>query len=581
VKKTSFSSLTVRDRIVRLGMHGRALFVLSIIVFAVGIFGAITSFSNHFTTIIPQFGGSYREGIVGIPRFINPVLASSDADKDLTSLVYSGLLRKGPMGELIPDLAANWTISPDSKTYTFTLKKGLVFHNGTPVTPDDIVFTVEKIQDPIIKSPLRVAWDGVTVTSPDTQTVVFTLQKPYAGFMQQLNLGILPQSLWKNVPEDLWQTSDLNTQPVGTGPYKISSVDRGNSGIPTAFTLKAFKKFALGSPYIAKVTINTYANKSDAYQSLNSNTIDGLAMIDSSDANRTNISSHAIITRPLPRVFALFMNPVKNKIFTDPVVINALNLATDKDSLVNHIFSGYGTSLNGPLPESIDTGTADVATKQALARTLLDKDGWILNPATGIREKTTTTITGTGKKKTSSSTKQTLSFTLSTANTDDLEQSAQLLSEQYKAIGVSVTVKVFEIGTLNENSIRGRDFEALLFGQVIKHDTDIFAFWHSSQKTAPGLNITGYTNKQVDGLLEAAIKEPDHDKRFDLYQKISDQLSKDAPVVFLYTPDAIAVISRQVINPVMPPITNPSDRFSLIYQWYLYTDHVWNIFLNK
>jgi peptide/nickel transport system substrate-binding protein len=139
-------------------------------------------------------------------------------------------------------------------------------------------------------------------------------------------------------------------------------------------------------------------------------------------------------------------------------------------------------------------------------------------------------------------------------------------------------LKVFEIGTLNENSIRGRDFEVLLFGQVIKHDTDIFAFWHSSQKASPGLNITGYTNKQVDELLESAIKETDYDKRFHLYQKISDQLAKDGPVVFLYTPDAITIMSTRVYNPVMPPITTASDRFSLIYKWYLHTDRVWNIF---
>lgn len=580
MKKNIFSFSAIRERVARLSLRGRVFFVSSLVLLVIGICGAIISFSNRFTTEVPQFGGTYHEGIVGVPRFINPVLANSDADHDITSLVFSGLVRKSATGELIPDLAQDWTISPDGKNYTVTLKPGIVFHDGTAVTPEDIIFTVNKIQDPSIKSPLRVAWDGVTVTSPDAQTVVFNLQKPYAGFLQQLTLGILPATLWKEVPIDGWQTSVYNSEAIGTGPYEVKDISRNKSGVPQVFTLSAFKKFALGKPFIKTVQIKTFAKKTDAYEALSNDSIDELAMVDSNDVDQASPRTHTVITKSLPRVFGLFFNPSKNKLFADPTVVKALNLATDKKSLISHIFNGYGTPLSGPLPESLDATSDDFAAKQTLAKSLLDKAGWKVNPATGIREKVTSTTTGTGKKQTTQTSKQTLSFVLATANTNDLEESAQLLAEQYKEIGVDVTVKVFEIGTLNENSIRGRDFEALLFGQVIKHDTDIFAFWHSSQKAAPGLNITGYTNKQVDTLLESAIKETDHDKRFAIYQKISDQLAKDAPVIFLYTPDAIAVMSSRVRNTVMPPITTPSDRFSLIYQWYLYTDRVWNIFIN-
>lgn len=580
MKKISLFISSLRERIARLSLHGRAMLIFFGVIFAIGVWSGIVALSNIFTTEIPQFGGTYHEGIIGVPRFINPILANSDADRDITSLVYSGLVRKGPTGELIPDLADTWVISPDGKHYTFTLKENLRFHNGNPVTATDIMFTVEKIQDPTIKSPLRIAWDGVVVSSPDDQTIVFDLQKPYAGFMQQLTIGIVPESVWKTVPIDEWQTSVLNSEPIGTGPYIMKQVTRTKSGIPHIFSLSAFSKFSLGKPHIKSITIETFANKRDAYEALATNAIDGLAMIDSSDVDQTNPGAHTIITKSLPRVFSLFFNPAKNSLFADQSIVKALNLATDKQSLIDHVFQGYGAALNGPLPESLTTNADDFVTRQTLAKSLLDKAGWKVNSETGIREKITSITTGTGKTKSTKSSKQVLSFTLSTANTADLEESAQLLAEQYREIGVDVTVKVFEIGTLNENSIRGRDFEALLFGQVIKHDTDIFAFWHSSQKTAPGLNITGYTNKQVDTQLELAVKEPDHAKRFLIYQKISDQLTKDAPVIFLYTPDAIAMMHERVHNPVMPPITTASDRFSLIYEWYLYTDRVWNIFLN-
>ncbi len=245
------------------------------------------------------------------------------------------------------------------------------------------------------------------------------------------------------------------------------------------------------------------------------------------------------------------------------------------------MFQGYGTPLSGPFPQSLDTATDTYEQRKILAASILDKAGWKLNESTGIREKVTSTTTGTGKTQNTSTSKQVLSFSLSTANTPELEASAELIKEQLAALGIDVTIKIFEIGTLNEDGIRGRDFETLLFGQVLKHDTDIFAFWHSSQKLSPGLNITGYTNKQVDTLLESAVKETDYEKRAALYQKISDQLAKDAPVIFLYTPDAIALMNKRVYNPVMPPITSPHDRFALIYQWYLHTDHVWNIFTQK
>ncbi|NBV42631.1 ABC transporter substrate-binding protein, partial [bacterium] len=321
----------LRERIARLSLAGRILFVSFVVILVVGVCGGLISLSNRFTQKVPLFGGTYREGIVGLPRFINPVLANSDADRDITSLVYSGLVRKGADGGLIPDLAESWTISPDGKTYTFTLRKA-TFHNRKPVTAGDIVFTVDKIQDPTIKSPLRVAWDGVRASAPDDSTVVFTLQKPYAGFMQQLTLGILPRALWETVPLDGWQTSVLNTEAVGTGPYELKKIDRSKSGIPRLITLEAFPKFVLGRPHIKSITVETFANKSDAYDALARDRIDDLAMVDAGDVDRTEPDSHTVITKSLPRVFGLFFNPAKNSLFSDQSVVRALNLAIDKES---------------------------------------------------------------------------------------------------------------------------------------------------------------------------------------------------------------------------------------------------------
>lgn len=579
--KKIFNAITMR--IAGLSLRGRVFFILSSVLLVIGMFGGILEISKKYSRELPVAGGTYHEGIIGIPRFINPVLAYSDADRDLTILVFSGLVRKGATGDMISDLAESFTISPDGKTYTFTLKSGLVFHDKKPLTSADILFTVERIQNPLVKSPLRVAWEGVTVTAPDTQTVIFKLEKPYAGFLQQAAVGILPAHIWTTIPLDTWTTTALNTEAIGSGAYQIQHITRDSAGIPESFTLKRFRQFALGKPFIKKIIIDTFANRSEASLALESGNLDGVTLFDQEDIDASFVKKFNVVESPLPRVFGLFLNPEKNPVFKDQSVVRALNLLIDRNAIIAQVFQGHGTELSGPFPihESED---ADLLVKQTLATNLLDKAGWKLNPETGLREKSATApVTKNTKVKTTPVKQpgQPLAFTIVTANTPDLQATAEMVKDQYQAFGITVTIKVFEIGNLHETSIKGRDFEALLFGQVMKHDTDLFAFWHSSQKNAPGLNLTGYTNSRVDAWLQSAITESDPAKRFELYDKISAQLAIDAPVVFLYTPNALTVFTRRVHHPEFPSLALPSDRFSLIHEWYVYTDYVWNIFNNN
>src|ERR1035437_5450573 len=176
--------------------------------------------NDMFLVNLPISGGTITEGIIGVPTLVNPVIALSDADKDLTSLIYSGLMRKTPDGKFIPDIAESYTVTPDGTNYTFIIKKGLKFHNSKNITADDIIFTIEKIKDPTIKSPRKIGWDGVSVSKKDDYTVVFTLASPYISFLDNTTIGILPSSLWKNVNVNEFNLSPLNTKAIGSGPYK-------------------------------------------------------------------------------------------------------------------------------------------------------------------------------------------------------------------------------------------------------------------------------------------------------------------------------------------------------------------------
>ncbi|HUD03909.1 MAG TPA: ABC transporter substrate-binding protein, partial [Candidatus Paceibacterota bacterium] len=237
----------------------KAFFAAFGFIFIASVFWILVLLSDHFTVLVPTHGGSLTEGIIGTPRFVNPILATSDADRDIVALTYSGLMRAMPNGTLTPDLAKTYTISPDGLTYTFTLRQNAKFQDGTPVTADDVVFTVMKVQDLDIKSPEFANWNGVTAKADSSSEVSFTLKQPYAFFLQNATLGILPKHIWANVTDDSFPFSSYNTKPIGSGPFTVTSVSRDSSGVPTEYSLSAFGDFALGAPYLDSLTIKFYS----------------------------------------------------------------------------------------------------------------------------------------------------------------------------------------------------------------------------------------------------------------------------------------------------------------------------------
>ena len=221
-------------------------YILATVMVASSLF-IINKVNNLFSVTIPSHGGTIAEGIVGSPRFINPLLAISDADRDLSSLVFSGLLRANADGTLAPDLAEKYEISPDGLVYTVTLKNNVQFQDGEPLTVDDVIFTIEKTKDPDIKSPMRAEWDRVTVEKVSENVVSFHLPKPYYPFVENLTLGIIPKNLWKNETVEEFTFSLKNINPIGSGPFKIDKIIKNNKGIPTEYDLVAFSKYAINS----------------------------------------------------------------------------------------------------------------------------------------------------------------------------------------------------------------------------------------------------------------------------------------------------------------------------------------------
>lgn len=549
------------------------VFLGLVVLLIISTLGILELINLSFMTNIPAEGGSISEGIVGTPRFINPVLSFSDADDDMVALVYSGLMRKDIKGKLIPDLADSYRVSADELTYTFTLKNDLSFHDGKPLTTDDIIFTINQVKNPIIKSPKKTNWDGVSIEKIDDKIIKFTLKQPYSSFLENTTLGILPEHLWQNSQIEI---NDLNTNPIGSGPYKVKNVSKQSSGVINSYNLVAFNKFALGKPYIENLTLHFYTNEDDMISALQGGEINQASSVTPSNAGMLKDKDYQIDAAVLPRVFGLFFNQNQNQIFTDKHVIEAINKAIDKDKIVKEVLYNYGVIINDPIPPNMTeyqriSSENNISHDQRIAdaQAILAKDGW-KKGASGFLEKTTSV-----KKKKSVAM---LSFSISTSNATELAKAAELIREDLTELGMNVDVKTFDVGNLNQYVIRPRKYDALLFGQLINRESDLFAFWHSSQRKDPGLNVAMYTNAKVDKILEDAFITTGEQSRKRKYAQFEDEIRKDMPAVFLYSPKFLYIVSPGIKGLVLDHITSPSDRFEASYLWYINTDHIWKIF---
>ncbi|OGI95752.1 hypothetical protein A2917_00335 [Candidatus Nomurabacteria bacterium RIFCSPLOWO2_01_FULL_42_17] len=556
----------------------RALFIGFTVVLLLSTLLILESINKSFLVEVPMKGGSVDIGIVGVPRFINPVLASAEADLDLVSLIYSGLMRKNG-NELIPDLASKYERSENGLIYTFTLKDNLYFQNGKPVTVDDVLFTINKVKDGVIESPRKVNWDGVSVEKIDERTVKFTLKQPYASFLENTTLGIMPSHLWDNAPLEL---NNANTKPVGSGPYMVSSIGKRSSGIIDYYELIPFKKFVLGAPYIKNITLHFYQNEEGLVKALVSKEVEEISSITPINAENLKEKNYRVESSVLPRIFGLFFNQNQNQLFIDKTIIRAIDQAIDKDRIVRDVLLGYGTVIDSPIPPNLTeyhtskSGTSITRTEiLQKVKDDLAKAGWKAG-ADGFLEKTTTEK----KKKTTKK----LEFSISTGNVPELAKTAELIKQDLAAVGIKVEIKTFETGNLNQNVIRPRKYDALLFGEIVNHESDLFAFWHSSQRNDPGFNIAMYTSAKVDKILEDASTTVDETSRIKKYVQFNEEIKKDMPAIFLYSPDFIYVVSKNRSGPSgssglrAENIITPSDLYLDIYLWYIETEEVWKIF---
>ena len=548
-------------RILRMPAGDRAIAsALGFLVLLTGLAG-LYALERSMLVEEPASGGSLTEGVLGSPRFVNPLLALSDADRDLARLTYAGLMGIGEHGELIPVLAESYVISEDGKTYTFTLRENAKFSDGKAVTAEDIAFTVSKAQDPALKSPELANWANVRAEVVDSRTVSFTLPKPYAPFLEDATLGILPASLWRDVADEQFPFSPRMEKPVGAGPFKVSNVVRGGNGTIEKYVLTANSHYALGRPYLDQITFVFFAQEEALENALRNGRVE----------SAYGIPTKGALSAPYSRVFGVFFNGNENPLFNRLEVRKALSVAVDRDALIENILGGYATPAEGPVPPgSLPPKESSLLTPEArleAASEVLTDGGWEYDEEARLWKHAKPELE--------------LTVTIKTSNVPELKAVASAVKDDWERLGVPVSIELYEPGDLTQSVIRPRKYDALLFGMVVGRDQDLFAFWNSSERNDPGLNIAMYTNPSVDSLLVKIREETDESARSEDLAKLNALIAADYPAAFTHAPDFLYAVPEELRGVVLSRVAAPSDRLATVAHWYRRTEFVWPVFSRK
>src|SRR3989344_2552423 len=537
-----------------------------VLVFLILTAGSIISIPiltyRHLTTPVAARGGSITEGIVGEPRHINPLLSQSDADRDLVKLIYSGLFKYNGDGKLVPDLAKSYEVSPDELNYTVYLKKGVKWHDGSNLTADDIIFTIQTAQNPDYSSFQRINWQGVDVEKANDDTIIFKLKNKYAQFLNNLTMAILPEHIWENTRPINFALSELNLKPIGSGPYQFKKLQKDSSGGIRLYELTANSNFYDSRPFIETLRFKIYESEDGMIGAYNKGEVDNISLISPQNVKKIKFRQKITIENiKMPRYFALFFNQNQSKLLSDKNVRVALAHATDKDALVQKVLDNLGTIINSPILEVLlgsDQNIKKYDYDAELAKEILSKNGWDKKDENNILVK--------GSDK--------LTIKLTTSTWPELIAIAQQLKERWKDLGIDLQIEALPAPELQQ-AIKERSYQMLLFGEILSLDPDPFSLWHSSQKRDPGLNLSLYDNKAADALLEQARTTLNPDERMKKYGEFEKIVMEDLPALLLYSPYYLYGHGKKINGFETSIISTPSDRFLNISRWYVETKRVW------
>ncbi len=528
-----------------------------IVLLIAAVIGQSMSLGRYYLLAKPSDGGTYREGLVGAFTNANPIYATSSADRTVSALVFSSLLTFNSENQLAPDLAKDWSVDASGKIYVVNLRNDVRWHDGMPFKAEDVVYTFQTIQNADARSPLQRNWQGVTVTAEGDYKVIFTLSSALAGFEYSLITGIVPKHILSSVAPSQLRSNNFNTiKLIGTGPFKLKSVEVSGDTADDRLeqiSLSANTEYYRGNPALENFVVRVYRNQLALRDAFNHHEINAAVGMSPNDIDQKD---ETITTISVPETSAtmVFLNN-SSPILSELAVRQALLKATNTKEIRNRI--GYPLiEVNEPFLRGqvgYDPAYVQDGYDKAAAEALLDGAGWVKN-SEGIREKSG----------------QRLKLRLFSQSLAEYALVTQQLQGQWKQVGVETDVILQPEDELQTGAIARHDYDALLYGISIGPDSDIYAYWHSSQadpRSQSRLNLSEYKSVTADKALESGRTRNDPTLRALRYKVFLDAWKKDAPAIGLYQPRFFYVVRGVLTGFESTRVNTNSDRFVNVNNW--------------
>lgn len=555
-------------RLERLGVVRR--FVISWMLLIVLLIGCVVAqtrgLNGLYQVLVPTAGGTYTEGVLGSFTNANPIYATDLADTTVSELVFAGLLTYDQRNQLVGDLADDMRIDEAGTTYTLHLRPNLTWHDGQPITADDVVFTFQVIQNPDAQSPLFNSWKGITITAVDPQTVSFTLPSQLASFPYSLTTGIVPRHILGSQPmSDLRSNSFNSTRPIGAGPFKWRAIELTSGTADRrqeTIALTAFDRYYGGKPKLNSFVVKTFRTSEQLIDSFKAKELTAITGLSELPPELKNDGSVRVYNLPLTAAVMTFFRTQKG-VTADMLVRQALVRATNVEAITSSL--PYATTpvreplLRGQL--AYDPRFQQAGFDLSFAQKILDEQGWKVGPD-GVRMKG----------------EQPLRFSLYFLNSSEYTMVANKLSEQWRALGADV--QLMPQGESDFRSILSKapapdspqndSYDVLLYGISVGVDPDVYVYWHSSQidvRSPVRLNFSEYKSAAADAGLEAGRGRLDPALRAAKYVPFLQSWQNDAPALGLYQPRFLYLTHGQVHGLNEMAINTDAGRYKNVHNW--------------
>ena len=500
-------------------------------------------------------GGVYVEGVIGNISTLNPLLAASEPEQAVSRLLFSSLYNYDVTGALHTDLAESMTVK-DDKVYTIKLRNA-VWHDGKKLTAEDVVYTINLIKNPQVRSPLRVNWLDISARAIDDSTVEFMLPAVYAGFSHALTFPVIPKHILQTVSPSSMREADFSSNPVGSGPFAVKRVQTSESTSSTdVVRMEPNTKYYGAVSTLSRLELRAYGNESLLVKAVNSGEVSAASGLSLSAAD--NIKSKQYSTKHwlLNKGVYLLMNN-RSQTLQDARVRRALRYATDTSSIRATVGDNVAR-LDTPILQSQIGQKLPAAPDYNLdkAKALLKEAGWTYNQ---------------GQWKGKDGRPLAVAVTTSSGR-DEYKKIVDVLKQQWSKLGVDVQLREIDTSSTTTSFVQSvlqpRDYDALLYELELGADPDVFAYWHSSQASASGYNFANYSNRTVDNDLVGGRSRTNSALRAAKYIQFVNQWLNDAPAIGLYQSVGSYVLNNgaSIVEP-RGSLNTMNDRYADVTTW--------------